>query len=406
MKPIRLSLELVTPGFLGGADPTKDCEWRGASVRGQLRWWFRAVAGGHFQGDEARVREAECEVFGSTEQASALLVQLQGGGRKLTKEDKRIYRSWGRALSSESLGKLWGIGKGSEPEATTEKRLRLGSAVNPIHYLAGPGCFWKGEMVRPCLDAGSSAELGLRLRPGRRLGEETDELLRQTLKAWLHLGAVGTRSRRGFGSLVVTAAEGGFEAPGSRDQLTEGIGSLLRLGRDASRTPEWSHLSAGTRVCLGREIFESWDEAMVHAGGWMMAFRRRYGLANRPSEQRDHHWAKEAKDHETPSGVPDRAGFGIPLPFGKPDREVVSWGSKGDDNRRASPLLLHIARLGEESFLPVFTHLPARLVPRGEEVRFKGLPRPAVPPTPEQQGIIPRFLDDLETKNELESLTP
>ena len=47
-------VELVTPCFLGGAKGQAD--WRGASIRGQLRWWFRAVAGAYFAADLDQVR--------------------------------------------------------------------------------------------------------------------------------------------------------------------------------------------------------------------------------------------------------------------------------------------------------------------------------------------------------------
>jgi hypothetical protein len=65
-------VELVTPCFLGGAKG--QAEWRGASIRGQLRWWFRAVAGAGFAGDLDKVRAAEEEIFGSTRRSSALRV--------------------------------------------------------------------------------------------------------------------------------------------------------------------------------------------------------------------------------------------------------------------------------------------------------------------------------------------
>ena len=49
------TLELITPCFCGGADPSR-AEIRSASVRGAIRWWFRAV--GNSSAEEA-------DVFGS-----------------------------------------------------------------------------------------------------------------------------------------------------------------------------------------------------------------------------------------------------------------------------------------------------------------------------------------------------
>jgi CRISPR-associated protein Cmr1 len=416
MKPLRLHVELTTPTFLGGANPECVCEWRAASVRGQLRWWFRAVAGGRFQGDLKEVRKAEIEVFGSTDRGSALRVRISGEGVPRKPEEAA---GWGSAVSSKQLGAVWRAGHGAENPDETRKRLDLRYPVNPVGYLAGMGCLvYEKELrdlklKRRCFEAGNQAELTLRLRPGRTLPTPAREFLDKAIWAWLHLGGLGARSRRGFGSLAVTGSTGGngFQPATTREELLSGVRSLLELGKGSTGLAEWSHLSSRTRVCVAKGSFKKWDEAMVDAGGWMMAFRRRYGISEEKNEQRDYHWAKEAKYNKDPKGVPDRAGFGLPLPFGKLDKEIVGWGPQGSDHRRASPLLLHIAKIEEGDdaavrFLPVFTHLPARLVPAGEKVRFQGLAEPASSPTPQQTGIVTRFLDDLIAKDLLETVEP
>lgn len=409
MKPLRWTLTLSTPGFLGGADPEKQCEWRAASVRGQLRWWLRAVAGGRFAGDLEKTRQVEEEIFGSTDRGSALVVQLVGG-REIVEKD--CCPKWGKRLSSDQLGELWRIGQGAESKDYTQARLALPSPVNPVHYLAGQGCFRRSKLTRPALAAGTRAELSIRLRPGRRLSSEAQELLETSLWAWLNLGGLGSRCRRGFGSLTLMNGGEGGQPSSSLAKLREGaLGLLDRFPASTTGLPEWSHFSRDSRITLSREVFPTWDQALTHAGAWMMAFRRRYGLAKATSRQRDYHWAKAAYLRQTPGGVPDRAGFGMPLPFGKSDQEIVSWGPRGHDGRRASPLLIHVARVatedgGEDEYVVVFTHLPARLVPDGESVRFQGLSAPATPPTSQQMSIVDRFLDDLVTKNLLEELSP
>ncbi|NPA48201.1 MAG: type III-B CRISPR module RAMP protein Cmr1, partial [Thermococci archaeon] len=56
-------LETLTPLFMRGADQSK-AEFRPASVKGVMRWWFRALAGSYFGNNIAKLREAECRVFG------------------------------------------------------------------------------------------------------------------------------------------------------------------------------------------------------------------------------------------------------------------------------------------------------------------------------------------------------
>jgi CRISPR/Cas system CMR-associated protein Cmr1 (group 7 of RAMP superfamily) len=86
----------------------------------------------------------------------------------------------------------------------------------------------------------------------------------------------------------------------------------------------------------------------------------------------------------------------LPLPF---LREVAAWGSR--EGRRASPLLIHIARFGAEEHRVVLTHSPARLVPKGQEIMFKGAASEA---TREQKGIVRDFLTDLLRRNLIEEL--
>jgi CRISPR/Cas system CMR-associated protein Cmr1 (group 7 of RAMP superfamily) len=56
MKRLKISVRFNTPCFLAGADQQGKAEWRAASIRGQLRWWLRAIAPGS-NDDEATVRD-------------------------------------------------------------------------------------------------------------------------------------------------------------------------------------------------------------------------------------------------------------------------------------------------------------------------------------------------------------
>src|ERR1700704_1028422 len=104
-------VELVTPCFLAGAEGVT--EWRAASIRGQLRWWFRAVAGGCWKGDLDRVRREEARLFGSTERKSSLQVQALG----TPDSAKTPFES---SCNATTLARLW-----SEENAETVERLRI-----------------------------------------------------------------------------------------------------------------------------------------------------------------------------------------------------------------------------------------------------------------------------------------
>jgi len=144
---------------------------------------------------------------------------------------------------------------------------------------------------------------------------------------------------------------------------------------------------------------------MTVLGAWLIAFRRRYGFAGDPRPGlagRDYDWAapQGRMRHNPNRQIPDRAGFGLPVHFGT--QETVMWDSGGGsgDARRASPLLLHVAKIGS-LYVPVLTHLPSKLLPDGKALKFKYRPFKLQRPTPQQLGIVDHFLDDLAGKNKI-----
>lgn len=398
------TVELVTPCFLGGA--RDQAEWRGASIRGQLRWWFRAVAGPRFEGDLEKVRAAEEEVFGSTRTSSAVRVSPSRGPAAETGESaEALLRD---EVSTEELAKRWGKDK----DRATVHRLRLSNSPNsnPLHYLAyGP--VTHGNLVRPVLP--SRIPVSFTLLWVRKPGADAAEIFSLALFSWLCLGGIGARSRKGFGSLHLRGFDSSEEdkswrAPIDRKTFEQKAGELLALGRQARGLPEWTSFSEGSRIIVGAEGFESGEEALSRLGGWLIAFRRRYGkatdtrvLGGLPVANRDYEWA--APHGTLPrQGFPDRSGFGLPLPFtrrvnGVPMGESVIWTPAGDP-RRASPLLLHVARFGRRYF-PVLTFLPARFLPEGATHGFKSRPLPSTPPEAPRPDIVTHFLDDLVEKN-------
>jgi CRISPR-associated protein Cmr1 len=79
-KTLTVTLETVTPLFLGGAEPRdKPPELRPPAVRGALRYWLRAVLGGVI-GDKnlEGLRRLESAVFGSTDYGSPIHIRLRG----------------------------------------------------------------------------------------------------------------------------------------------------------------------------------------------------------------------------------------------------------------------------------------------------------------------------------------
>jgi CRISPR-associated protein Cmr1 len=150
---VELTLETVTPLFLGGAN--QQPELRPASIRGALRFWLRAALGGVIgDSDLKRLAELEARVFGETERGSAVIVRLSQSGFTLVREPLL-------------------------PHETVQKKAGITSAV-PI-------------------DTGF--DLILSLRPHADVNAL--EMATWSALLWVTLGGIGRRSRRGAGSLRI-----------------------------------------------------------------------------------------------------------------------------------------------------------------------------------------------------------
>ena len=75
---LKVTLEAVTPLFLGGANPRAEPELRPPSFRGALRYWLRAALGGVIGDQDINLlRKMESTVFGSTDHCSPIRIRLR-----------------------------------------------------------------------------------------------------------------------------------------------------------------------------------------------------------------------------------------------------------------------------------------------------------------------------------------
>ncbi len=158
MTRVVLTLETVTPMFLGGADQQQP-ELRPASVRGALRYWLRAALGGVIGDNNLdTLRRLEAEVFGEMERGSAVVVKLSQPSFRPTSEFLLPHRNQGPANA---------------------------------------------------IPASTSFDLTLSVRPPADV--KALEAAAWSSLLWLMLGGIGRRSRRGAGSvrlkMVVTVPD-------------------------------------------------------------------------------------------------------------------------------------------------------------------------------------------------------
>ena len=207
--------------------------------------------------------------------------------------------------------------------------------------------------------------------------------VRQAVQAWILFGGYGSRTRRGLGSLTVTAnAADWLPANGSADMLR----ALIAGQGSTSDTPSLS----GASLLIG-EPQANPEKAWEFAVGQLQYFRQQPGLARnpgrdpkRPGQSR---WPEPDKiRHLTDKkGHPPRfddqpawprAQFGLPI-VGRftggqqePGEFHIQWQADGQDkpaDRLASPLIVKPLPLADGKFLPCALWL-SRGFPAGKAV--------------------------------------
>ncbi len=386
MTVINATYRVVTPMFLGDANQ-KATSLRPPSVKGALRFWWRALNWGRClwdvqgQQNEAlkHLHQKEAYLFGNaTDEDGA------GQGRFL--------------LNAQYSGRF--LEPGQLPPANSGHQ-----------YLLGQGLYhFSKKYLRSALEPG---ELRLRLLFHAEITGKDRESIAQALIAMGLLGGLGSRGRKGFGSLAIQAMEGtDLRVPDDIDGLRKTLADLTTVR--LNDLPPYTAFSRKSRidaisVPTGRDTW-----ALLGDIGSEMQIYRSWGkdgkVAEKPAEKNfpeDHQLAHDAVIGK-PVGVhPRRAVFGLPhnyffsslaAPNNKLDVNAVSpqsggkWSDIGS-NRRASPLFIHLHEFPNKSRAGILTLLPAQFLPESWQIGLKNkgpINRVAVDP---DWTVLHRFMD-------------
>lgn len=167
-------VEVVTPLFLGGADPKK-AELRAPSIKGALRFWWRASYGSDNL-EEMKMRESE--IFGSTENKANFSIQLEN---KPETDSVVADLPPGLKVLTQSKGKNF--------------------KISIIDYLAYGLCEYKREKkknvyTKAHIPVGTKFSIILSFN-----NQFYKEDILKAFYAFIKYGGLGARSRNGFGSL-------------------------------------------------------------------------------------------------------------------------------------------------------------------------------------------------------------
>jgi CRISPR-associated protein Cmr1 len=321
---LRLTFRVLTPLFLGGADQESP-ELRAPAFKGLLRFWYRAL--------DPDFCKHEPALFGGTSEGigqSPFLLRVD--------PDPPPRLAW------------------SNMDADRFNRGSGRDTRNGLVYLGFP--FRMRDNDRQAIRPGHTFTVRNLIPSALSADNERALRLRRSLTAawWLlgHFGAIGSRSRRGFGSLSLEAwttrqqvwpepaqlpraaetaesenwpelaqlplAAGTTDASACRVALHKGLATLRAwfspdkwpTGKQA---PEHPHLGSAFRFKLLDNAWPvaEWAAALAAMGSDMQEFR----LRRAPDYQavKDHLLAQDRAGGRPLRSSPTRASFGLPLTF-------------------------------------------------------------------------------------------
>lgn len=339
LESFTVELKTITPMFGGSAtnrEVNEKYPVRAASVRGHLRFWWRATAGAGYENAE-KLFEAESAIWGRMPQP---LIDPHAHGKVRIEVLKQ----------QASLAAIPQLGK-------------------DLDYAIFPFKEQQGKNGKPPISAAKSlaqVEFTLRITCPTHFFAE----VQTALHAWVLFGGIGSRTRRGCGSLAFAKDTPVFpSAPMTSPDLLTTLPNEIFVGqpqKDAQRA--WAKAVA---------IYKNFRQ------------QRNPGSGNRPGRS---HWPESdsirrftptrnfqhAPVHPVISGFP-RADLGLPIIFHfQKQREYIRpepedhtlQGAKEKHERFASPVITK-AMVTPDGFVPVIMILNAPHVWEGHGVKFR-----------------------------------
>ena len=354
--------KLITPLFGGGVNARENDESkliRETSIRGQLRFWWRATRG---TGSLAEMKQRENAIFGN-------------GGKHSTQSKVSIVVNVTNKGKAEKLFQVNYKGK-SEAKQEWEK----------IAYAAFP--LDEVEQKEVCLNVEFNLEISypkeieLADKDNKTtvIIDDVKAEIEAALWAWETFGGIGGRTRRGFGALELVSVNGDskiekYKAATAEQQIKEDLEKHLLLNKNCDASLPHLMLESVFRVKSASGATAAWEnliESLQSFRQYRLKEKDQYG--NRIAPKQDKHgkskWseANAIRHLVLKDAKPDvlkfpRAKFGLPINFyfetpktDKNDLSRVSNNEKPevkltakDDklDRLASPLILRPIQCGE-----------------------------------------------------------
>lgn len=296
---IRATYRIVTPMFIGDADQNTTDGVRPPSVKGALRFWWRALNWSRFAD------------LGGTNALNALNV-----------EEARLF---GSAMNREKSNVGQGVFLLSvEQDLNAQEKIFNWppdkSPNNGASFMAYGLLETQDDPHRGALSEGAEFTVKLVFNPNK--AKEGDlEQMEKTLESWSLFGGLGGRSRRGMGS-VTQILLNGKSVLMTKTDYQERVQTLLK---------EMSSVALAPYTAFSADSFHRAIDSGRNARSTIEKTGERY--KDFRSRLKGQSFAK--------------AGFGLPLK------------DFNESQRRASPLLFHVHELENASFTSALIYLPS-----------------------------------------------
>ncbi len=371
---------ITTPMFLGGFDQEPDDKrFRNSSLKGALRFWWRALNWSQILREAGNVQE------------SAL---------------KALHHKEGELF-----------GRASDGEYSQQSKVRLSTTLHDVimqkqtpelkslSYLLGQGLFNFRDGVKRNFLSNGTLRLTLTFRPG--CPAEDVASVRQAAIALGILGGLGSRARKGFGSLSIQSLIEPDQPNRNYTTLPDIKAFLENLDLNAS-LPPFSALSQASRVDVSA-TGTSASGVLTSIGEEMQMYRsfgkdgKVNGKAARRNFPDDHDNVLSAAQGQSIHKLPRRIAFGLPHNYFFSSIKSGVNIAPENGGRRASPLFIHVHALEDKRFIAIQTLLPATFLPSAMKIEIKpngSRPRLLSDNTIDYQ-VIHQYLDGFEDKEVL-----
>jgi CRISPR-associated protein Cmr1 len=385
MQTLTARFEIVTPMFIGGAHSDDPPDIRPPSVKGALRFWWRALQWRHC------LNQSDADPT----QALHLLHQQEAA-------------LFGLAIKEQQYGQGQVQLKIQAPEKQKplqEHTLKLKQSSG-LTYLLGQGLYhYKNGLLKSALDAHQTFELVLKIKPAA----DIDSLI-QAVMAFGLLGGLGSRGRKGWGSVAIRSLvhhhnhqDNVLPVPQNINQYQAYLTDLFKdLPKDL---PPYTAVSKHTRMDISVE--DTQPLAVLNHIGTQMQQYRSYGqnqgqghqVNGQPAEQNfkdDHDLVLAFANGQPIQNHPQRAVFGLPHNYffsgTNKQVDVNAQLPGGKASRRASPLFIHLHTFANQA-IAVQTLLPAQFLPSDVSIQLKDNKHSKLIPSAVDWNVITTYMD-------------